>query len=375
MLIHNHHNNQLDDFSGNGRSKLKDKSFRVGIPSFLEGFVPGKQNAELYRGTRLVNDPGNLERANAEKIASQRPAPTYGGGYGYNAAAAAAAQQAALARQQAENEINFGYNDYIDRDLNNLIEMSQFNQNQALGGLNTRYGTEQGTLRSKLDRTLAGLGNSREDVRSAQKSSLSDVARDYARKLQGGGLMLSNRGASDSSATRQLGLGLAGAQAQSRGDVLGQANTQFGNIGLQEAGANSDFGEQQRLLDDWKNNEEQNVFSQYNNFRTQIEREKAGANLERSQALANMDKALAGTLSSRLANFQSNFTQMSKQLADSLAGSNPNLSPTAINQTYTAQPINRQSIPGLSFGDVSPQVQNLALTPQLSVRKKDDTGV
>jgi len=306
--------------------------------------------------------------------------PTYyqSGSYGgYNAAAARAAEAArlrALAEAEARNTINAGYDDYVNRDLNKLLEMINVDQSTNLNKIQNRFGTEKTTLDSKLDRTLSGLANARTDVENTKKTSISDVGRDFARKLQGGALSLSARGASDSSAFGQMGLGLAGAQAQSRGDIFNQANSQFGQIGNQEAGAQSDFNDQLRLLEDWQRNESQNLLQKYADQRTRIEREKAGANLERSQALANLNKALAGGLASRLGAFQTQFAQMSKELADSLVASNPNLSPTAISQSYTPQAITRQQIPGLSFGEQSPAQAQASYLPQ-PARKKEDTGV
>lgn len=304
---------------------------------------------------------------------------TYSGGSGggYNAAAAAAAEAArlqALREQEARNTINAGYDDYVNRDLNKLLEMINADQQTNLGKIDTRFGTEKTTLGSKLDRTLAGLSNARTDVENTKRTSLSDVGRDYAKKLQSGALSLSARGASDSSAFGQMGFGLAGAQAQSRGDIFNQANSQFGQIGSQEAGAQSDYNDQLRLLEDWQRNETQNLLQRYNNQRTQIEREKAGANLERSQALANLNKSLAQGLSGRLQNFQTQFAQMSKELQASLASSNPGLSPSAITQSFTPQAITRQQIPGLSFGEMAPQAP-VSYAPQSIARKKDDTGV
>lgn len=320
-------------------------------------------------GPRLGPAPG----ARSGTVASGSSYNSGGSGYNYNAAAAAAAaaRQRALAEEEARNTINAGYDDYINRDLNKLLEMSGESQNARLGELTARKSTEANTLQSKLDRTMGRLGESRNQVEQSKASSLSDVGRNFARQLQSGKLSLASRGAADSSAVGQMAYGLTGAQAQSRGDIFGQANQQFTNIGLQEKDAENDFNSQNTLLDDWFRNEQRSVLDRYGNFRTQIEREKAGANLERSQALANLNKAMAQNLSGKLANLQSSFAQISKELSDQLAASKPNLDTQAINQSYQVQPIQRQPLPGLSFGENPPAREMAQAYYPLQGKKQD----
>lgn len=315
------------------------------------------------------------------KRAAEAPAPSGGGGTYYGGGYTAPAPRpywedpAWQARRAAETEINAAYTKYIDQDLTDLLRQSQGLEQTTMDQLTGRRDTEAGTLQSKLDRSLAGLAESEIKAEEGRKSSLRDVGRDYARKLQSGYQMLSQRGATDSSAGQiMMPLALTQEQAGARANVQGQANQQIADIGLQRKGAQGDFEDQTRLLEDWFSNESLNVRNKYADFRTQIEREKAGANLEKAQALANINRALAGGLAGKLANFQTSFVNMSNELKQALQQSKPNLNPTAITQSYQVNPLQRPAIPGMTFGDVPPSQPLDSLTPTAPKKRGDDAG-
>lgn len=364
-----------------------------GIPSWAEKFVPGTQNAEAQRNyersqqwkrdnpTKTVanwDGQGNIFYTDAPAAAAPAAGGGgggYGGGYSnydpYAAARAAeAARQAALA--QARAEINRGYDDY-DRGLLGLAPQADVLEQAETGRLTGRKDTEKTTTKSKLDRILADLLGDKAEVETGRKNTLRDVGRNYARQLVSGNLMLSNRGALDSSAAGQMALGLTSSQAGARSNVQGQANTQIADIGEQEVGANKDFEEQNRLIEDWYQTELNNIKSKTGDFKTRIDRERAGANLERHGALGNADKAGLGALGARLGNWQSNFAQISKELADALNTSKPNLNPQALTQQYDVKQLLRPNIPGLQFGEAPPQpVADSVLVPP--TRKKQEVA-
>lgn len=298
----------------------------------------------------------------------------YGGAYYDNSATLAEAQrQAAIAA--ARGEINAGYDDY-DRGLLGLLPQADTLAAQETERLKGRFDTEKTTTKSKLDRTLATLAGDRTEVEGNRKMTLKDVARNYARQLASGNLMLSSRGAGDSSATGQMALGLTTAQAGARSNVQGQANSQIAGIGEMEVGANKDFEEQNRLLQDWFETETGTIGRKTGDFKTRVDRERAGANLERNNALANVDKNSIAGLGGRLGNFSTNFAQLSREIADALAASKPNLNPNALTQNFDVQALARPNISGLAFNAGAAATPDSGLpVPVIPRRRADENKV
>lgn len=352
-------------------SDLKEQKRRYDWTDYaINSPVTGQPDSMTYAMSHIVKGPPAQQDA-----APSNNNNNYGGYSNYDpyaAQRAAAAAAAAEAARQARirGEINAGYDQY-EAGLNNFYPQIDANQNTQVGQLTNRRDTEQRSLDTKLQTTDANLAHSRDDVRATRKSGLSGLGQEFARRMQSGGLSLAARGAADSSAAGQMALALAGEQSNARAGLLGQASQQLGTIDQKELDAHSAYDTQKNVLGDWYETEKNNVLNQYQDLRTQIEREKAGANLERRTALANLSIQLAQNLSGKLGALQTQFANMSKNLSDNLLKTKPDIDTTAINQSFQAQPLQREALPGLAFGDQRPS-GNVTVSPALAALKKRD---
>lgn len=275
------------------------------------------------------------------------PAPVYTAADGSKWGSAAEA-----ARRNGEIGIAKAYSNF-QNDLDVVYSQVGNRQDTLLRQIREAASGQRGTLETQRDIANQRLGAEEQGIQSEKKSGLRNIANQVRKQLQTGNVLLGTRGAGSSSAAELLPLALAEEQGQSRSDLLGQSNSQLAQVGLRKGEVEAQFQDNAQRLEQWKAEQEQAAMAEYDNLRTQIRRQQAGARREERVALANLAIDAANRLGSKLDQIQSQFSQATKELQNALKTQGPNLTPERITQpatTFSRESLKPGQVAGLNFG-------------------------
>lgn len=195
-------------------------------------------------------------------------------GGGYNSAAAREAIKAAYNTKRAG--------------MQGLIENVGTQQKNAETQVSNTYDTSKANLQSNKDSSVRNLDAAETKVVGMRDRSIRDLSSSVRNTMQAMSAQLGNFGAADSSGSDMTKYALAKMQSQQRGDILGQANEQVGEIDLKRADVEDDFNEQLRELDNWKGNQLLTILDRHNSLRIQIQQAMTDATAEEQMKLADL---------------------------------------------------------------------------------------
>lgn len=264
-----------------------------------------------------------------------------------NVAAAPAGPSAAeIAAQQTRSAINTGYDDFIK-----ALQGIAGNVDSRIASYKGEVGAGYDTSKTQLDNARASsqakLTSASNQVEQNKVKSIRDLRSTVSNMLQASQIKAGLGGGGDSSADPMLKYAFAQQANRGTADLTGQAQNNLNDINLQSADLERNYGNQMSALEQWRKSEENKIVQHYQDIKDAIGREQAGANLERQQALANLNIQLAQSTGARLTQLNSLFTQASGALTSALTGANPNVSALAVNANVPQ--MQARQVQGLSF--------------------------
>lgn len=203
---------------------------------------------------------------------------------------------------------------YYDEAPDRLRQQAQ-NQQDYIG---TQFGNMQGGIQDTKQHGLQQLDRSRQQITQNKATTLRDLAQNLRDTFRAGNMYLGTRGASDSSAAGMMGFALQKAANKNTADVNRQAMQQYGDVDQRAADVEYQAGKALKDAETWKASQLVNVTSWLNESLDKVQRDKALAQGEEKQALANLEQNLFQQASNRLAEIDNAMLQYQmyvKQLA------------------------------------------------------------
>lgn len=309
-------------------------------PGALQGVSPYAYQG-VASATPTGGQPQVLGAATAAPAPNPAAPPAAGaattGTTGANPAGLASYLQAAGLQQQL-----------LGNDLGTVGTM----QNQAQAGINAQANDQGQALNNQYAQgqsanTLAG-----QQLNTQRSQSLADLASQL-------------RGMYNSDYNQ---LGVAGAGNSSASDLLSQALTQEANsgrynigqqFGEQQTGINqnasnlsANFQQQQQALNDWKNQQLNQIVSQYAGTRQDLENQMASIGSDEARtALYMQDQAAANQALQQMQQTVASFGNVQATLNSQYQTASQGMPQSALNNAgYQVQQFSPVNLPGLSFG-------------------------
>ena len=247
--------------------------------------------------------------------------------------------------------------------LRSILDTLNPQQDAAVLNVNNQFQNQSNALQSQKAIGERNLGLAGEQVQAGKVKGIADLNR----QVQTMGMSYNNQlgayGAGDSSAAGMVQQALSGMASRNRADVLGNANQQQQGIDLQMQDLNTEFTNQQKMLDDWKNTSLTDIATKFLQQRQQIQQQMVGADADRYQALAQLDANYVNQAMQQLGTLEAQYRQGANDLISQF--SNMQGPSAAINpqlQQFAVQPISAGQIgqlkmtPGASAGNQPLQV-------------------
>lgn len=219
-------------------------------------------------------------------------------------------QREAAVRQELES----GYNQY-EQNLGNMLSQYPEWQRQDEATLNETVLSQKQGLDQGKQAALTNLGTNKTQVENRKKESIASQAQNLRNILKASQTQLSAMGAGDSSATeKMLPYAYSKIGAKEQGNILRQANDQFAEIDKKTVDVQTQYDDQVRQVDQWKNSQLMQIRDKYQNQMVQIQQMKARVPLDKAQALASLETQLLSQAKSELAAIEASDRQFRQQL-------------------------------------------------------------
>ena len=216
-----------------------------------------------------------------------------------------------LARQEAERQLNSGYDAYYKQ----LDE-----QLASLGG--QRTGQEQiaqNTYDQGYNTATNQLGQAQQSLDTNRQKTLRDLSSNLSQSWQQGNIALGTRGASDSSAANQYSYALSKLGSQQRGDVQGQYDQNMFQL-------KNTYDTETKNLELQKNTQLQQISQWFAEAQNQLKSQKGQAALQKSQQALSYAMQMAqqvqqesasrrSTLDQWVANHATSFQELAQGLS------------------------------------------------------------
>lgn len=220
-----------------------------------------------------------------------------------------AAAEARRREEQARNEINLGYDQYLSK----------------LGGLETGYGQQRDeslTSASKIyDQIFGGLADQKKtnmeklaagktQVQDRTTSSIKDLQQNLSNVVRGMGMQLGAMGAGDTSASKvMMPYAYTKIAGQQEGSIRNQSNAQLFEIDQQERDTELQFTEMNRQTEIEKENQLQGIRDYYGDAIKNIQMAMANAPLDKAKDLASLSQSLLSEAMSNLRTVEARIDQ------------------------------------------------------------------
>jgi hypothetical protein len=292
--------------------------------------------------TNWVN--GQYNAYNTPKAA---PATASGGGGG-----AAGANGTANA-----NFVNQAYNTKI-AGLQGIFDSLQPQQDTANLDVQNQYQNQSNALNTQKAQGTRNLDLATQQVGQGRARSLADLSRQIQTQGRSYANQLGAYGAGDSSATGLINQALSGMASRNRSDVLYNSGNQQRGIDLQRQDLDTEYNNNVKTLDDWKNQSLHDIASKFLQQRQQIQQQIGGANADRAQSLAQLNAAYTNQAIQQLASLENQYRQGASDLVNQYRNlSAPNVGIASNLQQFAVKPISAgqigqmRSVPAVSAGN------------------------
>lgn len=231
-------------------------------------------------------------------------------------------------------------------------------EDNARLNVNNQWQNQSNALQSQKAIGDRNLNMAEQQVGEQKVKSLADLGRQVQTMGMSYNNQLGSYGAGDSSANDMIQRALSGMASKNRANVMGSASQQETQIGLQRGDLQTEFDNNFKSLEDWKSSSLNDIATKFMQQRQQIQQQMAGANADRAQALAQIDRNYVGMAMQALGNLENQYRNAATELVgkyQSMAAPNAaisdNLQQFAVNP-ISAGKINQMSTaPGYSQGN------------------------
>lgn len=332
----------------------------------------------------LLGYVGNDGGINAPKVQADLPGSNFAGAalYGYSSvddvrnsvnglygnyqqslagsgggAGAASSGPSAAEKAQYADFTNKAYDTKISG-LGSIMDTLNPQEDNARLNVNNQWQNQTNALQSQKAIGERNLNMAGEQVETGKVKSLADLGRQVQTMGMSYNNQLGNYGAGDSSAQQLIQQALGGQASKNRANVVGSASQQQTQIGLQKQDLQTEFDNNWKSLDDWKNGSLNDIATKFMQQRQQIQQQMAGANADRAQALAQIDKSYVNMAMQALGNLEQQYRSSAAELVgkyQSMAAPNAGISDNL--QQFAVKPIEAGRInqmtqaPGYSSGN------------------------
>lgn len=276
------------------------------------------------------------------------------------------------------NEINSGFNDIFSQ-LDQLAGLIPGYQKQAEEGVRDTYGkilSGIGEAKTNADKTI---DLSKQQVQSGVDKSVLDIQNSLRSLLKGAQAQIGSLGAGNSSVAQTLlPYAFSKQYAQQRGNIQGQANSQFTDLAKKQLDVQTTFQQQKNDLDVWENNQMETIRQTYQSQLGEIANARMNATGQRAQALAALQTNLLNQAYNELNTIRTNANQFKQNLQtwalDRLSTLEDSGKSIMSAGQYTPQAINYAQIAGLGQMSGSPVNSDQYFTPfQVGAKKQDQS--
>jgi hypothetical protein len=231
-------------------------------------------------------------------------------------------------------------------------------EDNARLNVNNQYQNQTNALSSQKAIGERNLNMAGEQVEAGKVKSLADLGHQVQTMGMSYNNQLGNYGAGDSSAAGLIQQALSGMASKNRANVVGSASQQQTQIGLQRQDLQTNFDNNWKSLDDWKSSSLNDIATKFMQQRQQIQQQMAGANADRAQALAQIDRSYVNMAMQALGNLETQYRSAASELVgkyQSMAAPNAAISDNL--QQFAVKPIEAGKIasmtasPGYSQGN------------------------
>lgn len=198
-----------------------------------------------------------------------------------------------------------GVFNYLDNVRSGLGGQLSEQQNRVSG----MYNNQLQNLGSERDAATKRLEGFRGDARENQAQSLRSLAENFRNSLRAGQAFLGGMGAGDSSAVGRMTGALAKSANRTQGQIATQTNKIFADINMREDEVKRIYETEKRNLDTWKNDKLIELSSWYNDAKNALDAQRATAQGQRAEALAQLDQQLYSHALNRLSQIESQTNQ------------------------------------------------------------------
>lgn len=271
------------------------------------------------------------------------------------------------------NMINSGFNDLVNQ-YNSQAGLLPGWQQQDESALTDTYNKTLGGLQDSLANANKSLGLDKQQVQQGVDKSVSDIQNSLRALLKNAQGLVGSYGAGSSSVAQQLvPYAFSKMYAQQRGNIQGQANSQFTDLAKKGLDVQNNFNTQKMQLDQWENQNLTQTRDKYRQMLTDINNAKANATGARAQALQQLQAGILQQAQNELSSIQqeaANQRQMILQATLNQQQQLPSLQQQLADAAqYSVSPIAYQQLSGLSGGQ-DPNSYNF-LNPLALQQKKD----
>lgn len=253
--------------------------------------------------------------------------------------------------------VNQAYNTKISG-LRGIMDTLNPQEDAARLNVNNQFTNQSNALKSQKAIGERNLGLAQEQVDTGRVKSLADLRRQVETQGRSYANQLGSYGAGDSSAAGLINQALSGIASRNRSDVLGSAAQQTRAIDLQTQDLNTEFGNNLKMLEDWKNTSLNDIATKFLQQRQAIQQQMQTADADRYQALAQLDASYTQQAINQLASLEGQYRQSANDLIGQYKNlQGPNVGISADLQQFQVNPISAgkigqlSSIPSASAGN------------------------
>lgn len=314
----------------------------------------GDANAKALLG--LVGNDGNFQNSenfmapisadinNANQQFYQQFSSLGNGGGGAGTGGPSSAEKAEYA-----DFTNKAYDTKISG-LQSVYDTLNPQEDNARLNVTNQWQNQSNALQSQKAIGERNLNMAGEQVEAGKVKSLADLGRQIQTMGMSYNNQLGNYGAGDSSAAGLIQQALSGMASKNRANVMGSASQQQTQIGLQKGDLQTEFDNNWKSLDDWKNGSLNDIATKFMQQRQQIQQQMAGANADRAQALAGIDRSYVNMAMQALGNLENQYRSAATELVgkyQSMAAPNAAISQNL--QQFAVKPIEAGKINQMSM--------------------------
>lgn len=246
--------------------------------------------------------------------------------------------------------------DALQHDLDRTTD---FNKQQV----ENQYNTNRSGINLSSTEGNDNLNRSQAAVDYTKSNTLRQLQNNIGAAMQSRLNQIGSNGAGSSSAGYQLGVALHGLDNQNRNGIFDQAGQQTGDIDMQRTHLQKEYGQAIQQLDDWKSGQVAKIANDYLTQKGQIDRERAGADQTKQQALAANSLQLAQAAAAQLAQVQAAHSSAIASLSADTSGANAvanQFQPSLAAYNYSVQPMTGGA-PAIQYsGPTSPSIDQFS---------------